>query len=133
VSVIDALFDRFGLSRPVQSDGSGLSAVNRSSARRLVSWLATLDGSSVGSTLRTSLAVACVDGTLRSRMCGTPAAGVVAAKTGALDNVVTIAGFTTTASGRPAVFSVLLSGVVSSARGRAAIDQALVAITSFQG
>lgn len=133
IATVESMFDRFGLARPVLGDGSGLSSVDRTSARRLVSWLTRLDATDVASTMRSSLAVACVDGTLRSRMCGTPAAGVVTAKTGAIDYVVTIAGFTKTASGRTAVFAFLLSGVTSSTRGRAAVDQALVALTSFRG
>ena len=72
----------------------------------------------------------CVDGTLRSRMCKTAAASRVQAKTGALDNVVGISGYTTTVSGRSVTFSILLNAVPSATRARAAADLALAAISA---
>ena len=112
----------------VQEDGSGLSANNRSSARTQVAYLQRALASPIGAALRSSFAVSCVDGTLRSRTCGTAAAGKVLGKSGAIDNVVALTGVTTTASGRPVTFSFLLNDVRSSRLGRAAIDAALVEV-----
>lgn len=112
----------------VQEDGSGLSSNNRSSARTQVAYLQRALASPIGAALRGSLAVSCVDGTLRSRTCGTVAAGKVLAKSGAIDNVVALSGVTTTASGRAVTFSFLLNNVRSSRLGRAAIDAALVEV-----
>ena len=130
VAVIAKEFAHLGIVAPVQVDGSGLSSANRSTARGQVQWLQRLAGSSAAADLRDALPISCVDGTLRSRMCKTSAAAKVQAKTGALDNVVGISGYTITASGRPVTFSILLNAVPSATRARAAADQALEAISA---
>ena len=128
VRAIAAEFARLGVAAPQQIDGSGLSALNRSTPRQQVQWLQRTSGS--GADLRASLSGACVDGTLRSRMCRSAAAANVIAKSGAIDNVVGLAGYATTASGRKVTFSFLLNDVRSSARARAAIDHAMIAVTT---
>ena len=130
VAVIAREFAHLGIVAPVQVDGSGLSSANRSTARGQVQWLQRLAGSSAAADLRNALPISCVDGTLRSRMCKTSAAAKVQAKTGALDNVVGISGYTITASGRAVTFSILLNAVPSATRARAAADQALEAISA---
>ena len=126
-------FDRFGVARPVMADGSGLSSINRTSANQQVAWMTKLDASPSGRQMRVSLPISCVDGTLRNRMCGTSASGKVSAKTGSIDNVAALTGFTQTAKGRKVVFSMLYSGVPSSARARVAIDKALALVTAYTG
>ena len=116
-------------SSPV-ADGSGLSSTNRATARQLVAWLRYLDHGAHGAEFRSFLPVACVDGTLRGRMCKTPASGRVQAKTGTLDFVRTLAGYSQTASGRKVTFTFLTSGGTGAV---AAIDQSLAAIASFTG
>ncbi|HSH23454.1 MAG TPA: D-alanyl-D-alanine carboxypeptidase, partial [Acidimicrobiales bacterium] len=69
-------------------------------------------------------------GTLRNRLCGTPAAGRMAAKTGSLPGVVTLAGAGTTGSGRRVWFAFLLSGVRSAPKARAAVDQAVLVLAT---
>jgi serine-type D-Ala-D-Ala carboxypeptidase/endopeptidase (penicillin-binding protein 4) len=54
-----------------------------------------------------SLPVAAVDGTLRSRMAGTPAAGNLRAKTGTLSHVSALAGYVMTADGERLAFVLL--------------------------
>ena len=130
VAVIAKEFAQLGIAAPVQVDGSGLSSANRSTARGQVQWLQKLAGSGVAADLRNALPISCVDGTLRSRMCKTAAAAKVQAKTGALDNVVGISGYATTASGRAVTFSMLFNAVPSAARARAAADLALEAISA---
>ena len=133
VAAITRQFDRFGVPRPVMADGSGLSSINRTTAEQQVAWMTKMDASAGGRGLRRSLPIACVDGTLRSRMCGTAASGKVTAKTGYIDNVATLTGYTQTARGRRVVFSILFSGVPSSAKARAAIDRAMAAVTAYTG
>jgi serine-type D-Ala-D-Ala carboxypeptidase/endopeptidase (penicillin-binding protein 4) len=133
VNAVAGYHGRLGVATPVMMvDGSGLSDLNRSTALGQVTFLSKVAASGKGEAFRGSLSVACVDGTLRSRMCGTPAANNVRAKTGSLNGVTTLAGYVTTAGGRPVVFSMLLSGVPSTARARAAIDRALILIASYR-
>ncbi len=133
VAAVVRQFDRFGVAHPVMADGSGLSSINRTSAHQQVAWMTKLDASPSGRQMRVSLPISCVDGTLRARMCGTTASGKVSAKTGSIDNVAALTGFTQTAKGRRVVFSMLYSGVPSSARARAAMDKALTLVTAYTG
>ena len=110
------------------ADGSGLSSVDRQTTSGQVAMLRAVGASAAGPGLRAALPVACVDGTLRRRLCRTVAAGNVRAKTGTLSGVTALAGYATTRSGRPARFAIQLSGVRDAARARAAIDRAVVVL-----
>ena len=115
------------------ADGSGLSAHDRQSPGAQVALLRAGGRSPVADSFRAALPVGCVDGTLRRRFCGTPAAGRVFAKTGTLAGVRTLAGYTTTASGRPVYFAFQLSGVRDGARALRALDRAVVLLASARG
>jgi D-alanyl-D-alanine carboxypeptidase/D-alanyl-D-alanine-endopeptidase (penicillin-binding protein 4) len=112
-------------------DGSGLSSFDRVTADGEVTWLEAAMTTSLGNALYAGLPVACVDGTLIHRFCGTVAAGRVHAKTGTLDGTRALAGFVTDAAGHRVTFAFLVGGPLSSAaKGKAAIDQAVVALTA---
>ncbi len=130
ITGVERMVDRFGLARPTLYDGSGLSSANRVTADLLVGWLTAISTSKVAVPFRAALPVACVDGTLKGRMCATSAAGNLRAKTGYINGVVTLAGFATTASGRPVTFAVLGSELRSTSAARAAIDKAMVEVTA---
>ena len=115
------------------ADGSGLSAYDRQSAAGEVAWLRAAETTSAGTIFRAALPVGCRDGTLRERFCGTAASGRVSAKTGTLRGVRTLAGYTTTRSGRRVWFSFMLSGASSSSEARNAIDRAVVQLAAFTG
>jgi D-alanyl-D-alanine carboxypeptidase/D-alanyl-D-alanine-endopeptidase (penicillin-binding protein 4) len=121
-----------GVPRGVTTDGSGLSAIDRQTAANTVALIAGMERSPAADAFNSSYPIACVDGTLKTRMCGTPGAGRVTAKTGSLPGVVSLAGTTTTASGRHVRFALFLSGVDAN-RGRAAVDNAAVALSAFPG
>jgi D-alanyl-D-alanine carboxypeptidase len=112
------------------ADGSGLSSQNRQSAADELSLLAAAAAGSAYRPLLDSLPIACKDGTLAKRMCGTAASQVTHAKTGSLDTARTLAGWTTTADGRVARFSFLLSGFSSGSSANAALDRAAVVLAS---
>ena len=59
-------------------DGSGLSSYDRVTADGEVTWLEAAMSSSLGNVLYAGLPIACADGTLVRRFCGTAAAGRVA-------------------------------------------------------
>jgi serine-type D-Ala-D-Ala carboxypeptidase/endopeptidase (penicillin-binding protein 4) len=130
IGVIARQMDRFGLTRPVQFDGSGLSSLNRVSADTMVGWLTQMNASKSAAVFRASLPVACLDGTLKGRLCSTAAARTVQAKTGYIDGVITLAGYGTTASGRRVTFAIFGSQVRSTANARAAIDRAVAEVSA---
>ncbi|MFF9900241.1 D-alanyl-D-alanine carboxypeptidase/D-alanyl-D-alanine-endopeptidase [Streptomyces longispororuber] len=97
-----------------QADGSGLSRKNNAPAVQLVELLRSAKGEPWFADWYRSLPVACepdklVGGTLRSRMCGTPAARNVRAKTGTLTGASALSGYVTDAGGRELVFSIVLN------------------------
>ena len=128
IEMVRQQFAAFGVSPPVMADGSGLSSLNRSTTAQQVAWLSKLRSSKVADDFRAALPVACVDGTLKNRLCKTPGSGKVQAKTGTLDNVTALSGYATTPSGRVATFSFIGNGLSSTSRARAAIDQALIQV-----
>jgi D-alanyl-D-alanine carboxypeptidase/D-alanyl-D-alanine-endopeptidase (penicillin-binding protein 4) len=90
------------------TDGSGLSRYNLITADALVSVLARVHHDEhLRDEFERALPIAGVDGTLSTRMKGTPAAGNARAKTGSLSNARAIAGYVRTADGEALAFSIL--------------------------
>lgn len=94
-----------GLAVPelVLENGSGLSRIERISARNLGAVLLNAWASPVMPELMASLPVAAVDGTLRKRMKSAEVAGQAHVKTGSLSGVRSIAGYVLDAKGNRAV------------------------------
>jgi serine-type D-Ala-D-Ala carboxypeptidase/endopeptidase (penicillin-binding protein 4) len=130
-SVVRAQMQSLGVRLGTFADGSGLSRYDRQTPAGEVALLRAAEKTEVGTAFRTSLARACVDGTLEDRMCGTAAAGRVYAKTGTLDRVRVLSGYTTTRSGRPVWFSFMLAGCGNGLSCRRAIDRAVVQLAAF--
>jgi D-alanyl-D-alanine carboxypeptidase/D-alanyl-D-alanine-endopeptidase (penicillin-binding protein 4) len=109
-------------------DGSGLSLLDRVTAQSIVSLLAVMwSDVEMRLELLASLPVAGRTGTLVHRMRGSPAAGVVHAKTGTLDRASALSGF----AGDRYVFSVLQNGSpVSWTWARRAQDRFATALAS---
>ena len=111
----DLQADGLPVSELVQVDGSGLDRDDRASCSLLVK---ALQRAGPTGTIAKGLPVAGKSGTLVDRMIGTPAQGRLIAKTGNLDNVVSLSGFVLPAAGSPAtpalgeplVFSLILNG-----------------------
>ena len=91
-------------------DGSGLSYGDRLTARAVLKILGEMARREDFPVFRRSLAVAGVDGTLKTRMRGTAAAGNVRAKTGTLNVASSLSGYVTTANGHTLSFSLLMNG-----------------------
>ncbi|EST36175.1 hypothetical protein N566_16605 [Streptomycetaceae bacterium MP113-05] len=101
-----------------QVDGSGLSRMNNFPSAEFAQLLVSVRDAPWFDAWYASLPVACepdrmVGGTLRSRMCDTPAAGNVHAKTGSLTGASGLSGYVTDADGRELVFSVLLNNYLA--------------------
>jgi D-alanyl-D-alanine carboxypeptidase/D-alanyl-D-alanine-endopeptidase (penicillin-binding protein 4) len=97
-------------------DGSGLSRMDLVSAENLCRLLAAMAAQADRAAFIASLPVAAVDGTLRSRMAGTPAAGNLRAKTGTLSHVSALSGYVTTADGERLAFALLTNNDPGSSR-----------------
>ena len=93
-------------------DGSGLSRHDYVSPRTIIHVLDAMHRSADFSVFYDALPIAGVDGTIRNRMKGTPAAGNVHAKTGTLDKARSLSGYVTTADGRMLLFSALCNNYV---------------------
>jgi len=101
-------------------DGSGLSRRNAVAPEVLVAVLQRMYDPSEQSPWMTALPVAGRDGTLETRMRGTPAEGNVRAKTGTMSNVRSLAGYVRTRDGEPLAFAVMVDGFEGP--GAAAVD-----------
>jgi D-alanyl-D-alanine carboxypeptidase/D-alanyl-D-alanine-endopeptidase (penicillin-binding protein 4) len=91
----------------VVHDGSGLSRYNVVSPRTIVRVLDAMRRDSLFAVYAASFPVAGVDGTLETRMRGTPAEGNVRAKTGTLTRARSLSGYVTTRDGELLMFSML--------------------------
>lgn len=99
--VIDDWLTRKGIRAPhlVLENGSGLSRHERISAREMAAMLHAAWNSPYAAEYISSLPLAAMDGTLRKRMRNTPLAGNAHLKTGTLNNVRALAGFSRDAQG----------------------------------
>jgi len=88
-------------------DGSGLSRADLVSNATLVRILDVMRANPDFPAYYAAMPIAGVDGTIRNRMKGTPAAGDVHAKTGSLQWVRSLSGYVTDANGRQLIFSTL--------------------------
>src|SRR5262249_19141327 len=118
----------------IQHDGCGLSRhdlITPSAVVQLYTYMAKQ--SKYSQAWRHALTIAGVDGTLRNRFKGTPAAGNVRGKTGTIDQVSALSGYMTTAGGEPVVFSVVVNGVPDGGTRVSLIDEIVLSVVNFNG
>ncbi|WP_327355703.1 D-alanyl-D-alanine carboxypeptidase/D-alanyl-D-alanine endopeptidase [Streptomyces sp. NBC_01304] len=120
LAAIDGFLKKEGVDRGKlrQVDGSGLSRMNNFPADQLAKLLLAVRDAPWYADWYRSLPVACdpdrfVGGTLRSRMCGTPAALNAHAKTGSLTGASALSGYVKDAGGRELVFSIVLNNYLA--------------------
>ncbi len=126
------LADRVGVDPTAvyAADGSGLSTLDRVTARSMVQLLAYSSGAAWGPVLRASLPVAGMTETLKSRMRATLAQGNLQAKTGTTNEVTSLGGFVTSQGGEEIVFSFIYNGR-DLWRAREAIDAMGATLAGF--
>ncbi len=90
-------------------DGSGLSRHNLVAPTTFVRVLSAMATTPVGQIYRDSLPIAGVSGSLKNRMKGTLAQGIVRAKTGSMSGIVSLSGYINPPQYAPLVFSVILN------------------------
>ena len=107
----------------VIENGSGLSRLERITPVQLGALLKAGQRSAWAPEFLASMPIVAVDGTMRRRLKDSPAAGHARMKTGALSNVVAIAGYVRDALGQQCVVVAMInSGRVGDGRGRAVLD-----------
>jgi serine-type D-Ala-D-Ala carboxypeptidase/endopeptidase (penicillin-binding protein 4) len=116
----------------VLDDGSGLSRNDMITAEASVQLLTFMSKHRYASVFRDALPIAGVDGTLRTRMKGTPAENNVRAKTGSLSSAASLGGYMTTAAGEKLAFSIMVNNYPRDFDPRSAcIDPIAVLLASF--
>jgi D-alanyl-D-alanine carboxypeptidase/D-alanyl-D-alanine-endopeptidase (penicillin-binding protein 4) len=111
-------------------DGAGYSTRNRISAHQLTGALRWSLGDAQAGEFIDWLPIGAMEGTVADRFGGTPAAGLLRAKTGSLTGVTSLAGIVQTADGRVLAFAVLADGMPPGQdRPRAAIDEFVIALS----
>jgi serine-type D-Ala-D-Ala carboxypeptidase/endopeptidase (penicillin-binding protein 4) len=116
------------------NDGSGLSRNDMITANATVQLLTFMSKHKYFAQFRDALPIAGVDGTLRTRMRGTPAEGNLRAKTGTLSSVASMSGYVTTAAGEHLAFSMMLNNYPDAgALRRDSIDAIGILLASFAG
>jgi serine-type D-Ala-D-Ala carboxypeptidase/endopeptidase (penicillin-binding protein 4) len=116
------------------NDGSGLSRNDMITANATVQLLTYMSRHRYFAQFRDALPIAGVDGTLRTRMRGTPAENNLRAKTGSLSSVASLSGYVTTAAGEHLVFSMMLNNYPDAgALRRDSIDAIAILLASFAG
>lgn len=107
----------------VMENGSGLSRLERITPQQMAYLLQAGLRSNWMPEFQASMPIAGIDGTLRRRLQGTPAAGRARLKTGTLRNVVALAGYVPDANGVQNVFVAMVnSEQAGNGRGRAVLD-----------
>ena len=114
-------------------EGSGLSRNNLTCPNATVTLLRHMNGSKNAKAYIDALPIAGVDGTLRNRMKGTPAAGNVRAKTGTLRWATSLSGYVTTAAGERLVFSLMLNRFYDRQPARGDLDTIAALLAGFTG
>jgi D-alanyl-D-alanine carboxypeptidase/D-alanyl-D-alanine-endopeptidase (penicillin-binding protein 4) len=94
-------------------DGSGLSDQDLLTPETIVRVLDRIQRDTAFATYYNSMPIAGVDGTIDSRMKGTPAEGNVHAKTGTLSKARSLSGYVTTADGERLIFSILANNTTT--------------------
>ncbi|GAC1516595.1 MAG: D-alanyl-D-alanine carboxypeptidase/D-alanyl-D-alanine-endopeptidase [Gemmatimonadaceae bacterium] len=107
-------------------DGSGLSRHNYLTPETIVHVLAGVARDTAFQVFYGSLPIAGVDGTLATRMRGTPAQGNVHAKTGYIDRARSLSGYVTTADGHLLIFSILCNNFTTPVRSVEQVQDAIV-------
>ncbi len=117
----------------VQYDGSGLSRHDLITPASGVQLYQYMNRHQYGQSWRDSLTIGAVDGTLKSRFAGTPAANNVRGKTGTIDQVSALTGYVTTASGERLAFSILTNNLPEGRLRTSTIDEIVLALANFNG
>ena len=129
-------FQRHGIDERdlVLENGSGLSRSERIRPAQMAAVLQAGSRSAWAPEFLSSLPIAALDGTMRRRLGGSPAAARARIKTGGLDNVVAIAGYVPDANNQQCIVVAFINHeLVGHGAGRAALDALIDWVASSSG
>ena len=131
--LLDFLADRVGVQpgAVVAADGSGLSTLDRMTARAMTQLLGFAHQAPWASAFHASLPVAGESELLRHRMKYTPAHGNLHAKTGTTNEVISLAGYVTAQDGEVLAFTIIYNGT-DRWNARTAIDAMGATLAGFE-
>ncbi|MDF5719844.1 MAG: D-alanyl-D-alanine carboxypeptidase/D-alanyl-D-alanine-endopeptidase [Rhizonema sp. PD37] len=135
LEVMKATLTRLGVDPKtyVLVDGSGLSRKDLVTPEAFVQILRAMRRSPQAEVYLASLPVAGKSGTLKNRFLHTPAVGIVHAKTGTMDGVVSLSGYVDTPHYDPVVFSIIVNQSEQPiAVVRQAVDEIVVLLAQLQ-
>ncbi len=135
LAVVKAMLQEIGVAPDsvIQWDGSGLSRHNLVTPNAVVQVYKYMAKSPYALAWNASLTIGALDGTLRNRFIGTSASANVRGKTGTIDQVSSLSGYVTSASGEKLVFSIIVNGVAQTSMRIKTIDEIVVALSDFNG
>jgi D-alanyl-D-alanine carboxypeptidase/D-alanyl-D-alanine-endopeptidase (penicillin-binding protein 4) len=114
-------------------DGSGLSDQDLLTPETIVRVLDRIQSDTAFATYYNSMPIAGIDGTIQTRMKGTPAEGNVHAKTGTLSKARSLSGYVTTAEGERLIFSILANNTTTPGSAVTHVaDQIAIALASYR-
>jgi D-alanyl-D-alanine carboxypeptidase/D-alanyl-D-alanine-endopeptidase (penicillin-binding protein 4) len=117
----------------VVRDGSGLSRYDYISPETIIHVLDAMRGDTAFAVFYAAMPIAGVDGTIRGRMRGTPAAANVRAKTGSVAQARSLSGYVVALSGDTVTFSILANNWnVPAGRVTAAADSIAARLASYR-
>ena len=114
-------------------DGSGVSRHDYVTPETIMRVLDAMRRSPSADAWLASLPIAGVDGTIGSRMRGTPAQGNVRAKTGTLDKTRSLSGYVTTGDGRLVMFSFLCNAFTTPNSAVERVQDAILVTLASRG
>jgi D-alanyl-D-alanine carboxypeptidase/D-alanyl-D-alanine-endopeptidase (penicillin-binding protein 4) len=115
-------------------DGSGLSDQDLLTPETIVRVLDRIQRDTAFATFYNSMPIAGVDGTIDTRMKGTPAEGNVHAKTGTLNKARSLSGYVTTADGERLIFSIIANNATTPGSAITSVaDQIAIALAGYRG
>lgn len=135
LAVVKSVLLEIGISSDsvIQWDGSGMSRHNLVTPNAVVQVYQYMAKSPYALAWNISLTIGAIDGTLKNRFSGTSASSNVRGKTGTIDQVSSLSGYVTSASGEKFVFSIIVNGVQQTSVRTKAIDEIVVALSDFNG
>ncbi|HEX8248470.1 MAG TPA: D-alanyl-D-alanine carboxypeptidase/D-alanyl-D-alanine-endopeptidase [Pyrinomonadaceae bacterium] len=135
IAVVDKFLQEIGVAAGsvLMHDGSGLSRHDLITPNAVVQVYSYMSRSRFAPVWRDSLTIAGIDGTLANRFKGTRGENNVRGKTGTIDQVSSLSGYMTTASGERLAFSLITNNIPSGSLRTGTIDEIVLLLANFNG